>query len=60
MKSLYEDLEKKFGSTKSVNGGKVTQNLRSSIVRILSQKSFQSRQSPSTNSQESQSLNNVL
>ncbi|KAG6486098.1 uncharacterized membrane protein At3g27390-like [Zingiber officinale] len=60
VKLLYEDLEKKFGSTKPVNGGKVTQNLTSRIIRIVSQKSFQSGKSPGSNSQESQSLNNVL
>nr|XP_009396933.1 PREDICTED: uncharacterized membrane protein At3g27390-like [Musa acuminata subsp. malaccensis] len=58
VKSLSEDLEKKFGSNRSANGSQESQRVRSGIFRIFSQKSFGSDTSTKGHHQEIQEVNN--
>ncbi|THU70804.1 hypothetical protein C4D60_Mb08t28860 [Musa balbisiana] len=58
VKSLSEDLEKKFGSNRSANGSQESQHVRSGIFRIFSQKSFGSDTSTKGHHQEIQEVNN--
>ncbi|RWW51681.1 hypothetical protein BHE74_00041941 [Ensete ventricosum] len=60
VKSLSEDLEKKFGSNRSANGSQGSQRVRSSIIRIFSQKSFGTDTSTKGHHQEVQEVNNGL
>ncbi|WOL14363.1 hypothetical protein Cni_G23143 [Canna indica] len=59
VKSLSEDLEKKFGSTDSVNGSQVSQNLKS-FARLFSQKSIQMSRSTEDNCETSQLVNDIV
>ncbi|CAL9131865.1 unnamed protein product [Musa textilis] len=60
VKSLSEDLEKKFGSNRSSNGSQGSQRVRSGIIRIFSQKSFGTDTSTKGHHQEIQEVNNGL